>query len=220
MATRKSQRIFIWIITIVMIVGTLFSFIVMILGSQNSQADQARTNDLMAQYQKQTDAWQKDVDAQAAKLSDKYYKDFKPYGTVPKAFASNDVKKLEIKDLKKGTGKVIKDGSDYSAYYIVWNPKGDICQQSIEGKKLNAPIDPSQGTIDGWTDGVKGMKIGGIRELTIPADLAYADQAKDECITANTPLKFILMAIPHVKEIPQPQPSAELLQYYQSIYPQ
>lgn len=216
MATRRSQRIFIWIITLVMIVGTLFSFIVMILGTNNSQQDQARINQLTADYQKETDAWQKKVDAQTKELSDKYYATFVKYKSVPAAFASNDVKKLSTKDLKVGTGKTIKDAKDYSAYYIVWNAKGDVCQQSIDGKKLSAPIDLTQGSIEGWEKGVQGMKIGGVRELTIPGSLAYPDQDQGDCIKANAPLKFIVMAIPHVKQIPQPQPSAELLQYYQS----
>ena len=114
MATRRSQRIFIWIITLVMIVGTLFSFIVMILGTNNSQQDQARINQLTADYQKETDAWQKKVDAQTKELSDKYYATFVKYKSVPAAFASNDVKKLSTKDLKVGTGKTIKDAKDYS----------------------------------------------------------------------------------------------------------
>lgn len=216
MATRRSQRIFIWIITLVMIVGTLFSFIVMILGTNNSQQDQARINQLTADYQKETDAWQKKVDAQTKELSDKYYATFVKYKSVPAAFASNDVKKLSTKDPKVGTGKTIKDAKDYSAYYIVWNAKGDVCQQSIDGKKLSAPIDLTQGSIEGWEKGVQGMKIGGVRELTIPGSLAYPDQDQGDCIKANAPLKFIVMAIPHVEQIPQPQPSAELLQYYQS----
>jgi len=230
MATRKSQRIFIWIITVVMIVGTVFSFVVMILGSKNSQADQARINALSAQYQKDTEAYQKKVEAQTKKLSDTYYKDFSHYASLPKAFASNDVKKLVAKDLKVGTGATINKDSKIAMYYIGWNPKGKTFDSSVDGKKLKQPLiregqgnwifggGQQGGVIEGWEDGIIGMKVGGVRELTIPADKAYGKQGQGEDIPANTPLKFIIMAIPHVTPPASPQMPAELLQYYQSIY--
>ena len=66
------------------------------------------------------------------------------------------------------------------------------------------------GLIEGWSEGLKGMKVGGIRELTIPSDKAYGAQGSvgnedsSKNIGPNTPLKFIIMLIPEFKEIPQP----------------
>jgi len=57
------------------------------------------------------------------------------------------------------------------------------------------------------------MKVGGVRELTIPASLAYGEQGSGADIPANTPIKFILMIIPTPATI---QPSPELLKYYQA----
>ena len=48
----------------------------------------------------------------------------------------------------------------------------------------------------GWYDGVEGMKIGGVREVTIPAGLAYGETGSGEDIPPNTPIKFLIMAIP------------------------
>ena len=48
------------------------------------------------------------------------------------------------------------------------------------------------------------MKIGGIRELTIPAAKAYGDKGSGEDIPANTPIKFVVMAIPKPAEITPP----------------
>jgi PBP1b-binding outer membrane lipoprotein LpoB len=81
MATPKSQRIGIWIIAIVMVVGTLGSFAVMVLASKNSTTDQAHIQQLSAQYQKDYAAYQAKVDAQAKLLSSKYYSDFNKYST-------------------------------------------------------------------------------------------------------------------------------------------
>ncbi|MNR39997.1 FKBP-type peptidyl-prolyl cis-trans isomerase [compost metagenome] len=58
------------------------------------------------------------------------------------------------------------------------------------------------------------MKVGGVRELTIPADKAYGATAKSEDIPANTPLKFIIMIIPTPETIAQPTPSEELMKLY------
>lgn len=59
------------------------------------------------------------------------------------------------------------------------------------------------------------MKVGGIRELTIPADKAYGETGSGGTIAPNTPLKFVIMIIPTPETIPQPAVPAELLKYYQ-----
>ena len=47
--------------------------------------------------------------------------------------------------------------------------------------------------IEGWNLGVEGMKLGGIREITVPGNLAYGD-SMEICGGKNKPLKFIVMA--------------------------
>lgn len=69
--------------------------------------------------------------------------------------------------------------------------------------------------IKGWSQGVIGMKIGGVRELTIPYDLAYGETGSGDKIPANTPLKFVIMLIEQPETIVQPEPSDELVKYYQ-----
>ncbi len=62
--------------------------------------------------------------------------------------------------------------------------------------------------------GVVGMKIGGVREITIPAAQAYGEAGSGEDIPANTPLKFILMIIPSPEKIAEPEMPAELQRLY------
>ena len=49
-----------------------------------------------------------------------------------------------------------------------------------------------------WNTGVVGMKIGGVREIQIPGELAYGS-SREICGTTNSPLKFVVMAIEDTK---------------------
>lgn len=207
MATPKGQRIGILIITIVMIVGTLGSFIVMIIANENARKDQIAYQKYQEEYQKKIEAYKKKLQVQSDEMSTKYYPIFSPYATRVGAFDRDSVKELKTEDLLVGDGDEIKDGTKYAAYYIGWTADGKIFDQSIAGDKLKAPFDASAGAIKGWVEGVKGMKIGGVRQLTIPSEKAYGDKAQTndqgkETIPANSPLQFIVMAVPTPPEIP------------------
>lgn len=58
-------------------------------------------------------------------------------------------------------------------YYIGWNPDGKIFDQSIDGETLKSPLSldgvGASDVIVGWKKGLLGMKVGGVRELTIPS---------------------------------------------------
>ena len=141
------------------------------------------------------------------------------YASYPAAFVAGDVKELTTKDIKIGDGKeLVKDGTDYLAYYIGWNPTGKSFDKSFneDGISLKKPLDPAEGLIEGMSKGVIGMKVGGVREITIPSDLAYKEAGQGADIPPNTPLKFVVFIIPKKDVIKQPQPSQELINYYQS----
>ena len=197
MATPKSQRIAILIIAVVMVVGTFGSFAALILGAKNESADTERAQQASAVYQSE-------VEAQNKELTEKYYPVLSQYKELPGKFDRDSVKELTTEDLVVGTGSEIKDGKDYVAYYIGWNIDGKVFDQSIEGETLKTPIDPSMGLIEGWDEGVKGMKIGGVRLLTIPSDKAYGEKGGGDDIPSNTPIKFVVMAIEKPKQIEVP----------------
>lgn len=206
-STTRTQRIGIWIITIFMTVGTIGVLAAAVLSSQNAQKDQNRLQQLMSQYQAAQDA-------QAKQLSDQYYPTFSQYTSRPAAFDASSVKALTTEDLLAGTGDAITSNSSFTAYYIGWTPDGKVFDSSLNGNALKAPFSASPGgVIKGWTQGADGMKVGGIRELTIPADLAYGSTGSGSSIPPNTPLKFIIMIIPTPKAVEMPQ---ELLNYYQT----
>ena len=60
---------------------------------------------------------------------------------------------------------------------------------------LKAPLTVTPNTlIDGWYVGAEGMKLGGVREITIPSSLAWGD-TMEICGGKNSPVKFIVMAL-------------------------
>lgn len=220
MATTKVQRVGIWIIAVFMAIGTVGSFAIIVLANQNSQNDQKKLQDLSTQYQKDYDAYQEKVDAQAKALSDAYFSKFSSYTSRATAFDKASVTELKTEDLVVGgEGEPLTESSSFTAYYIGWNPEGKIFDSSIESEKesLKAPYTVAPGeVIQGWTKGAVGMKVGGVREITIPSDLAYGESGSGELIPASTPLKFVIMVIPTPEEIVAPTMPQELLNYYQT----
>jgi len=202
MATTKFQRWGVLTIMIVTVVGTLGSFAVMILATKNNAADSAKQQTLSTKYQDTYTAYQTQVSAQATELSAQYYATFSQYSSQVGTFDRDSVKDLVKTDLVVGDGEEVTGTTVFAAYYIGWNPKGKVFDQSIDTttNTLKAPLDVATGLdsaslISGWKEGMKGMKIGGVRVLTIPSDKAYGETAQGDDIPANTPLKFVVMAI-------------------------
>lgn len=217
MATKKAQRWGILVILVVMVVGTIGSFAVMVLATKNQSEESARLNKVQSDYQAEYTKYQEKVDAQAKDLSAKYFETFKPYESRVGTFDRDGVKTLTTEDLLVGGGEEITGTTKFAAYYIGWNPKGKVFDQSIDGMSLKAPLSVETGLdaaslIEGWKEGMKGMRIGGIRLITIPSDKAYGETGQGDDIPPNTPLKFVVMAIEAPATIPQPEVPAELYQ--------
>lgn len=214
MSTTKTQRIGIWVIAVFMAVGTIGSFVVVGMANDNAQRDKERFDQLYAQYESDQKAYDK-------QLSDKYFKQLDQFKSRVRSFDKDAVTKLVTTDLKKGEGDKITADSSFNAYYIGWNPSGKIFDSSFNednnGLSNPLPVSPG-GVIEGWTKGIADMKEGGIRELTIPADLAYGDQARGEDIPANSPLMFIVLIVPAEDINNAPTPSKELTDLYARVY--
>jgi FKBP-type peptidyl-prolyl cis-trans isomerase len=82
------------------------------------------------------------------------------------------VTKLKIEDLRPGTGAAAKDGDPLTMNYKGTLLNGDVFDQSYGKEPFQFTLGSGQ-VIKGWDQGIKGMKVGGKRKLTIPADLAY-----------------------------------------------
>ncbi len=221
MATKKNslqtgtpawQRYSIWVILILTVVSTVALYVSSFLQTESNSEAQKKQSQVLKKYQD----YRKKVEEQAKELSAKYYDSFKEYEKAPVAFNAASVKELTRKDLKEGNGEEFTDSTTkFQAYYIGWKPDGTVFDGSFENGRLKSPVvfrkeGKKWGLIEGWSEGLKGMKVGGIRELSIPADKAYGAQGSvnqedsSKTIGPNTPLKFIVMLIPEFQEIPQP----------------
>jgi FKBP-type peptidyl-prolyl cis-trans isomerase len=101
--------------------------------------------------------------------------------------------KLVIKDIVKGTGPEAKLGTSVTVNYVgalyhggkvfdaSWK-RGEPTTFSLEQGKL----------IAGWTQGIPGMRVGGRRELIVPAPLGYGAKGSPPAIPPNAPLVFIV----------------------------
>jgi len=83
---------------------------------------------------------------------------------------------LETKDLKVGTGKETKLGDTIEVNYVgVTYSDGKEFDSSWSRGATAAFKLEEGGLIEGWIKGIPGMKVGGRRQLIIPASLAYGD---------------------------------------------
>jgi peptidylprolyl isomerase len=94
---------------------------------------------------------------------------------------------LEIWDAKVGDGALVKAGAKVKVHYTGWLTTGEIFDSSVLRKE---PIEfPLTGVIKGWQEGIPGMKVGGVRRLRIPAEMAYGNRAVGK-IPAGSTLVF------------------------------
>jgi peptidylprolyl isomerase len=110
---------------------------------------------------------------------------------IPKQTGSPP-KTLKVEDLITGKGPAAKSGDKISVRYVgvLYNNNKEFDSSWKRGK---APFQLTLGqgqVIQGWDQGLVGMKVGGRRRLTIPPDLAYGAQGQPPTIPANATLVF------------------------------
>lgn len=101
-----------------------------------------------------------------------------------------DVTKLQKEDVKVGTGTEAVSGKTVVVNYIGRLVNGTQFDASCD---RGSPFDfvlGQGGVIQGWDQGVAGMKVGGQRRLIIPANLAYGQNPPTPAIPAGAALIF------------------------------
>jgi len=98
---------------------------------------------------------------------------------------------LVIEDLKEGSGEgLVEKGKQVKVHYVGKLTNGTTFDSSRERE---SPFEFKVGegqVIAGWDQGVLGMKVGGMRKLTIPGALAYGERGVPDTIPPNATLVF------------------------------
>ncbi len=104
--------------------------------------------------------------------------------------AASTVTTLKSTDEVVGTGAEAVEGSSITVKYTGKLTDGTVFDSTDKQGGKAATFTLSKGSlIDGWVQGIPGMKVGGKRHLVIPASLGYGAQANGS-IPANSTLEF------------------------------
>jgi FKBP-type peptidyl-prolyl cis-trans isomerase FkpA len=113
------------------------------------------------------------------------------------AVATPEASRMEIVDIQPGSGAAIVAGQkavvDYTGWLYETSAIDNKGKQFDSSKSAGQPFRFTVGSgqvIKGWDQGVAGMKVGGKRRLTIPADLAYGDVGAGNVIPPGATLIF------------------------------
>lgn len=114
----------------------------------------------------------------------------KPTVTVPKGISPN---KYAYRDLEEGTGAPAKAGDTVTVQYVGVGYDSEEEFDSSWSRNEPFPFTIGAGeVIKGWDQGVAGMKVGGRRELLLPANLAYGPEGRPPSIAPNETLIFVI----------------------------
>jgi peptidylprolyl isomerase len=105
-------------------------------------------------------------------------------------------KKLVFKDLKRGAGVAAKAGDELTIEYVGYDyrtGKEFDAQTHHWGYDEPAVFELGVGeAVPGWDPGLQGMRVGGLRELTIPPDLAYGDGISPPGVRPSDTVIFVV----------------------------
>jgi hypothetical protein len=107
---------------------------------------------------------------------------------------------LFVQVLRDGSGPPAGYGDEMHVHYTVWLPNGS----KVDSSHDHNPPEPlemilgSTALIDGWVEGVTGMRMGERRKLVLPYDLAYGTEGRPPAIPAYSPLVFEVELAEHI----------------------
>ena len=95
---------------------------------------------------------------------------------------------LYVQDIPAGTGAEARFGSIPSVTYSLWLADGELVDTNVGARPFEFQLGLGH-VIQGWEEGLLGMRVGGKRRLVIPAALGYGDEGSGP-IPGNAVLVF------------------------------
>jgi len=218
--TSPKQRFFIILIAVIMLGSIIASYAAIIMnggGASSSSSSSGISEEKIIEYEQ---AYNTEL-AEFSEVAKSDFDKFVQYKSRVKAYneASANAGSVATNDLVLGSGRELTDGdTNYLAYYIGWCADETVFDSSFDDAAnptvFTKALDASLGMIEGWNLGVVGMKLGGVREITIPGELAYGEQM-EICGGYSKPLKFLIMAV--ANEDPLKTAASELDETYMRL---
>lgn len=98
---------------------------------------------------------------------------------------------LQYVDLEEGMGPAVRKGDVVEVHYVGWLPGTDKAFDSSHARGRPFRFRVGRGeVIDGWDEGVVGMKVGGKRRLLIPPELGYGKRGAGQAVPPDATLLF------------------------------
>jgi peptidylprolyl isomerase len=114
----------------------------------------------------------------------------KPTVTIPNAAPPRT---LVSEDITVGDGAEARPGSRVSVHYVgvAWSTKRQFDASYDRGRPFTFPLGAHR-VIQGWDEGVAGMRVGGRRRLTIPPEMGYGERGAGDDIKPGETLVFVV----------------------------
>jgi peptidylprolyl isomerase len=170
MAMERKQKVLSWITAGVMLFSVLGLSIVVVLSGLSSDESPTDSTDTTASDTTATVTCQVPADMVSFTGT--------PANDWPVADPQSS-DQLVTEDLRQGSGDPAKLGDCIIAHYRLASADGTpVSGQDTfaSGQPFAAELSTGQ-LIQGWTEGIPGMKVGGLRRLFVPSNLAYGDGA-------------------------------------------
>ena len=220
--TSPKQRVFIIVIAVIMLGSIIAGYAAIIMnGGKSSASDNTESQIDEAKVAEYQEAYEAKLAEFTEKTKDDYDRFMRYSKSEIKGYNETSANEngLQKRDLRQGDGRTLTSSdTDYLAYYVGWCADESVFDSSFDNNDeptaFSKILDASLGMIEGWNQGVDGMKINGIREITIPGELAYGD-SMEICGGTNKPLKFIVMA--KAKEDPLKTLATEIDEAYMRV---
>ena len=113
---------------------------------------------------------------------------------------------LCVQDVRVGDGAVAAVGDSAYIHYTGWLVDGTKFDSSLDRGEPIEVLAGRPGTIQGWIEGVPGMREGGRRRLLIPAELGYGEEGflDDQGAAIIPPNAMLVFDLELVKAVPGP----------------
>ena len=99
------------------------------------------------------------------------------------------ITELKVEDIRAGRGSAAKAGSTLRVHYTGWLEDGSVFDSSRREEPIEFVLGNGE-VIEGWEQGLPGMRVGGLRKLIIPPELGYGVKGARNYVPANSALIF------------------------------